>query len=214
MSDGRPLADQPIAQATVTVPQDHHMLVVRVQRQTWVTVSTEEREIVTERSPDPILGFVVAPGTYIVRTDGEIESAISEASESLPSSDKLLPVPPALMVRFSALRLSAEAPNQHIVDGVGEVPADGIAFCTITVEKVTPDGTALTGKEHKDEFFMRTTGGVLMDAQGKERIRSLKLKSGRATFRLVSETNPRLVTVSAFGRDPFLSRAEIQIEFV
>jgi hypothetical protein len=82
------------------------------------------------------------------------------------------------------------------------------------VEKVALDGAALTAKEHKDEFFMRTTGGVLMDSQGKERIRSLKLKSGRAAFRLVSEASPRLVTVSVFGRDPFLSRAEIQIEFV
>ena len=50
--------------------------------------------------------------------------------------------------------------------------------------------------------------------KAEKRIRSLKLRSGRAAFRLVSESSPKIVTVSVFSRDPLLSKAEIQVEFV
>ena len=80
--------------------------------------------------------------------------------------------------------------------------------------KVTFEGTPLTGREHKDELFLRATGGILMDAKGQKRIRSLKLRSGRATFRLVSEESPKVVTVSVLGQEPFVSKTEIQIEFI
>ena len=63
-------------------------------------------------------------------------------------------------------------------------------------------------------MFLRTTGGSLLDATGENRIRSVRLKSGRAAFRLVSESSPKVVTVSAFGQGPALLKAEIQIEFV
>ena len=53
-----------------------------------------------------------------------------------------------------------------------------------------------------------------MDAKGQKRIRSLKLRSGRATFRLVSEESPKVVTVSVLGQEPFVSKTEIQIEFI
>jgi hypothetical protein len=53
-----------------------------------------------------------------------------------------------------------------------------------------------------------------MDAEGNQRLRSLHLQSGQATFRLVSESTPRFVTVTVFGREPSLQKAEIQIEFV
>jgi hypothetical protein len=111
------------------------------------------------------------------------------------------------------LYLTSDAPDHHIVDGVGEIPADGTSFCTITVETVTLDGTPLTGQA-QDEVFLRTTGGVLLDAAGENRIRSVTLKSGRAAFRLVAEASPKVVTVSAFGQGPALLKAEIQIEFV
>ena len=76
------------------------------------------------------------------------------------------------------------------------------------------NGAAMTEVEHQDELFLRTTGGVIMDEKGEQRIRSLKLRSGRAAFRLVSESSPKVVTVSVFSRDPLLSKAEIQVEFV
>ena len=75
-------------------------------------------------------------------------------------------------------------------------------------------GVAVSGSEHQDELFVRTTGGSIMDEKGEQRIRSLTLRSGRAAFRLVSELSPKIVTVSVFSRDPLMSKAEIQIEFV
>ncbi|MGH8487415.1 MAG: hypothetical protein ACREXS_00700 [Gammaproteobacteria bacterium] len=72
----------------------------------------------------------------------------------------------------------------------------------------------MTEDEHQDEIFLRTTGGIIMEDKGEQRIRSLKLRSGRAAFRLVSEPNPKIVTVSILSRDLLLSEAEIQIEFV
>jgi hypothetical protein len=56
--------------------------------------------------------------------------------------------------------------------------------------------------------------GVIMDDIGEQHLRSLKLRSGRAAFRLVSERSPKVVTIAVFGRDPLLSQAEIRIEFV
>jgi len=53
-----------------------------------------------------------------------------------------------------------------------------------------------------------------MDEKGERRIRSLILQSGRAAFRLVSEPNPKIVTVSVLSRNPLLANTEIQIEFV
>jgi hypothetical protein len=63
------------------------------------------------------------------------------------------------------------------------------------VQKIGIDGAAMTAVEHQDEFFLRTTGGVIMDDKGGQRIWSLKLRSGCTAFRLVSDSNPKIVTV-------------------
>lgn len=210
MEERRVRIDQPGAQReTVTVPQGHNSLIVRLQGHTWVSISTQAGETVHEQSPDPVIGFSLSPGTYTVRTDGKIEGMTTEAFQSGPSLFKRWQQgPPAF------LALTTDAPDRHIVDGIGEIPADGTSFCTIAVEKTDFNGMALTGGEHQDELFLRTTGGVIVDEEGGKRIRSLKLRSGRAAFRLVSEKSPKVVTVSVFGREPLLSKAEIQIEFV
>lgn len=203
-------ADKPVVkQETVTVPQGHNSIVVRLQGQTWVSVSTDTQELVRNQSPDPVIGFTLVPGTYVVRSDGMIES-LATKSFSQPQSllEQLRQGTPAF------LRLTSDAPDRHVVDGIGEVVADGTSYCTITIEKLDLNGVATSGSEHQDELFLRTTGGAIMDDKGEQRIRSLKLRSGRAAFRLVSESSPKIVTVSVMSRDPLLSRAEIQVEFV
>ena len=201
---------QPAGQReSVTVPRGHNSLIVRLQGHTWVSISTRDGEIVREQSPDPAIAFSLAPGAYTVRTDGKIEHVTTEAFPSAPSLLEQAPQgSPAFLV------LTSDAPDRHVVDGIGEIPADGSSFCKISVEKMDFDGMALTGAEHQDELFLRTTGGVLMDERGKQRIRSLTLRSGRAAFRLLSEQNPKVVTVSVLSREPHLATAEIQIEFV
>ncbi len=204
------MIDQPGAsQQTVTIPQDHNSLVVHVQGHTWVSVSTATHQLVRNQSPDPVIAFTLAPGTYVVQSDGNIEGVTTESFRQEPSLfEQLGRGTPAL------LTLTSDAPDRHVVDGIGEVAADGTSYCTITVQKIDMNGAAMTEVEHQDELFLRTTGGVIMDEKGEQRIRSVKLRSGRCSFRLVSESNPKIVTVSVFSRDPLLSKAEIQVEFV
>jgi hypothetical protein len=204
------MKDQPGgSQQIVTIPREHNSLVVHLQGHTWVSVSTDTQEFVRNQSPDSVIGFALAPGTYVVRSDGTIESLATKSSSQLPSLlEQLRYGTPAF------LRLTTDAPDRHVVDGIGEVVADGSSYCTITIEKTDLNGVPVSGSEHQDELFVRTTGGAVMDEKGGQRIRSLKLRSGRAAFRLVSESNPKIVTVIVLSRNPLLSKADIQIEFV
>ena len=210
MAERRMLADQPVVQQEmVTVPQGHNSIVVRLRGQTWVSVSTDTQELVRNQSPDPVIGFTLAPGTYVVRSDGMIESLATESFRQTPSL-----FGQSRQETLAFLTLTSDAPDRHVVDGIGEVVADGTSYCTITIQKLDLNGLPVSGSEHQDELFVRTTGGSIMDEKGAERIRSLKLRSGRAAFRLVSEPSPKIVTVSVLSRDPLLSRAEIQVEFI
>jgi hypothetical protein len=212
MEERKMPVDQPVVQQKmVTVPQDHDSLVVRLEGHTWVAVSTDTHQLVRTQSPNPVIAFTLTPGTYVVRTDGKIESMTTESFRQAPSLFEQLrreQGTPAF------LTLTSDAPDRHVVDGIGEIAADGASYCTITVQKMDLSGSAVSGSEHQDELFVRTTGGVIMDDKGGQHIRSLKLRSGSAAFRVVSESSPKIVTVAVFSRDPLLSKAEIQIEFV
>ncbi len=142
---------------------------------------------------------MLAPGEYEVRTDGRfrsVETAQREVAE------------PAALLRMASaempLELEVEAPSRHPVDGMPQVPADGTSSCTITVRK-----PGETGKGRKAEVYLRSTGGSLM--AGDSRVSSVRLKSGSASFQLVSEAAPKLVTVYAFTES---ATAEVQIEFI
>ena len=194
---------------TVTIPLGHNTLILHVRDHSWTAISTEEQEIVREEGPDPVIGFSLQPGSYTIRTDGSIEEVSTEALETAPSLLELLEQRPPI----AALHLSSDAPDRHVVDGIGEIAADGVSYCTITVEAVIEDGTSVTEAVQGGEIFLRTTGGTLMDADGAQRIRSVRLESGRASFRIVSEEQPKLITITAFGRGPVLA-GEIQLEFI
>jgi hypothetical protein len=198
-----------MTETTVTVPQGHNLLVTSLRDNTWVSISISDRDLASNHTPVPNFSFPVSPGTYVVRTDGVIESAGSEFMESVSRAMERRSVQEP-----ARLRLTSDAPDQHIVDGIGEIPANGTSSCTITVEAVGADDAPLTGQPQQAEIFLRTTGGVLMDAAGENRIRSVTLRSGRAAFRLVSEASPKVITISAFGQSLALSKGEIQIEFV
>lgn len=204
------MVDQPGgSQQTVTIPPEHNSLVVHLQGHTWVSVSTDTQEFIRNQSPDPVIGFALKPGTYVVRSDGTIESLLTKSFSQPPSVlEQLRQGTPAF------LKLTSDAPDRHVVDGIGEVVADGTSYCTITIDKLDVNGVATSGSEHQEELFVRTTGGVIMDEKGAQRIRSLKLRSGRAAFRLVSESSPKIVTVFVLSRDPLSSKAEIQVEFI
>ena len=110
MEGRRATIDQPDAvQQTVIVPQDHNSLVVHVQRHSWVSVSTATQELVRNQSPDPVIAFTLAPGTYVVRTDGKLESLTTESFRQAPSLfEQSRRATPAF------LTLTSDAPDRHV----------------------------------------------------------------------------------------------------
>jgi hypothetical protein len=126
-----------------------------------------------------------------------------------------VPIPPPPEVDIDSLPVvldvAVEAPGVSPVDGVPEVPADGKAFCTINLAKMTVTGQVLNRAKDTDEVYLRATGGQLVNARGKLQ-HKLQLNKGKASFRLMSETTPRFVTVSIFS--PTLQKVDVHIDFV
>lgn len=194
---------RPAREREVVVREAAPAVHVHATRHSWITLAAADGGLVVrEESGAPESVFTVAPGRYTVRTDGRLGDVRAEAPP-----DAAVPGDEA----GTGLRLSSDAPDDS-VDGVGEVPADGASSCTITVEKLGADGEPLHGRSHDDELLLRTTGGTLVDDHG-DRVRAARLRSGRMTVRLVSESTPRVVTVEAVAAAP-LGRAELRIEFV
>jgi hypothetical protein len=195
-----------IAEEEVVVPKDSNAVAVRARGHEWIAVVQDGAELVREGSGSPETTFFLPPGRYAVQTDGAIEHA--EAKKIPVPIDPFGSSGGGLM-----LRLASDAPDRHVVDGVGEIRADGESSTTITIEKVNAAGEPLHRRRDNDEIFLRSTGGTIADAKSGDRIRSVKLRAGRASFRLVAEPVPRLVTVSAVGEEMPVP-AELQIEFV
>jgi hypothetical protein len=179
-------------------------IAVRARDHSWVAVLRDGEEIISEQSGRPEVVFVVGPGAYQVCSDGTIEDVSTRALDLPPTTSEPVAAP--------HLVLTADAPDRHAVDGVGEIPADGESYCTISVVRIGPDGQPAQPEEARAEVFLRATGGVLMDNRGRRRLRSVRLRRGRATFRLVSERFPRLVVVHAFERQG--PSAQLPLEFV
>jgi hypothetical protein len=116
--------------------------------------------------------------------------------------------------KVSFLNLTSDAPDLHPVDGMPEIAADGASFTTITVQKVDEGWQPRSDRSDNDELYLRTDHGTLQNANGSEEIRSIKLKKGKATFRLVSETAKRVATIQVFNADQNLRDGGIRIEFI
>jgi hypothetical protein len=197
-----------ITETEVVVPDGRNAVVVHARDHDWVALAQNGVELVREQSGSPDATFVVGPGSYAVRSDGAVDEVETVTVAVPPDPLDLLAGEGVLL-----LRLSSDAPDQHVVDGVGEIPADGESWCVLTVQKLDATGKPLRRRRDTDEVFLRSTGGTITAAKGGDRIRSVTLRSGRAAFRLVSEPAPRLVTVSALGAGS-PAPVELPIEFV
>jgi len=184
----------------ITVGKGDNQLVVRTAGNSWVALEAGGRELLRDLSGGRETSFGVEPGTYEVRSDGKLVRVEARAV-AVPAG-----------VEAASLRLTADAPDVHPVDGVPEIPADGASFATITVEKLGADGAPLRRRSDNDEVFVRTTGGTLRDGRGRP-LRSVRLSGGKASFRLVSEPVGRLVSVEAVAQPP-LAGANLRVEFV
>jgi hypothetical protein len=99
------------------------------------------------------------------------------------------------------------------VDGAALIPADGKSFVTIRLSKMDSQGKPLARKKDGDTLWLRTDQGTLRDEGGEKEIRSIKLSSGKAVFRLYSAKAKRLATVHVFNADPYLRDTAVRVEF-
>jgi hypothetical protein len=191
-----------VSEQAVSVSADQNLVVVRSEEHSWLALLRGGVQISRESSGEPVAGFIVEPGEYVLQTDGQVTS-IELGYQELP--------PRPGTANIAELRLSSDAPDVHEVDGVGEIPADGTSTATVTVEKL--DGQGGRVAEADEEIFLRSTGGALLAADSDTRIRSVRLDSGAAAFRLQAESSPKLVTVFAFSQSRTLT-TELALEFV
>jgi hypothetical protein len=191
-----------VAVRSVSVGPDENAVVVNTEDHQWVSVTQDGVELVRESGREASTSFVLSPGEYEVRTDGRfrsVETAQREVAEPAPLQ--------RMALASNSLGLEVSAPSQHPVDGMPQVPADGTSSCTITVRKYDSEGELVKGQ--KEDVHLRSTGGSLM--AGDSRVSSVRLKSGAASFQLVSDNAAKLVTMQAFTET---STVEVQIEFI
>lgn len=115
--------------------------------------------------------------------------------------------------RQAQLIAESDAPDVHVLDGIGEIPANGTSFCTITVRKTSMEGESLSSAKDNDIVYLRSDGGSIKDVNDNQ-IRQISLKNGTASFRLYSETNRRVITVSIMTQDNDVLDTRIAIECV
>ena len=215
LMEGKPIGTPRPAAATATGPALSHLppdLIKRILRYAEVRgrrgldQQTIDRIIETGELPD----HVSLSPDLLARLRGHPGAGVlalpipASTEEPTPTEIELDALPVVLDV-------TVEAPGRNPVDGMPEVPADGKAFCTINLSKLTVAGQALNRAKDTDEIYLRTTGGQLVNARGKLQ-HKLQLNKGKASFRLVSETTPRFVTVSILS--PTLQKVDVHIDFV
>src|SRR5262245_66501767 len=107
-----------VAEQEVKVPGGTHAVAVAAGDHSWIALAQGARELVLEQSGAPDTSFVVSdPGTYTVRTDGRLEQVDVEPLE--------LPPQVGADAEVLYLRLTSDAPDRHVLDGVSEIAADG-----------------------------------------------------------------------------------------
>jgi hypothetical protein len=116
--------------------------------------------------------------------------------------------------KLSRLILRSDASNVHPVDNIPGIPADGMSFTTVDIQKVDERGQLQTGRSDNDLLYLRTDHGTIYNADGSAAISSIQLKKGQVYIRLVSEKARRVATVQVFNADPNLLDSSIRIEFI
>lgn len=115
----------------------------------------------------------------------------------------------------SFLQVTTNATQLHPVDNVPLIPADGSSFLVVTLQKLDEEGQAVSRKTVDNEtIWLRTDHGTLREnTEDAKDIRSIKLVSGTASFRIYSGTERRLATVQMLSTNPDLQAAGVQVEF-
>lgn len=160
-------------------------------------------KMTSERISAPQIIYLEA-GDYTVVSDGKIDAVNFEKVDAAKVAEP---------TQRAILSLRSDAKDFHLVDGIGEIPADGKSFTTITIQKFEVFGKPLESDADNDEIYLRTNAGIIKDVAGDKEIRSVKLKKDQGAFRLYSEERKRVATVEAITAIPLFTPASIKIEF-
>ena len=116
----------------------------------------------------------------------------------------------------SFLQVTTNATQFHPVDEVPLIPADGGSFLVVTLQKLNEEREAVTRKTVDTEtIWLRTDHGTLREhAEDPQDIRSVKLASGAASFRIYAGNERRLATVHMLSTNPNLQFGSLQVEFI
>ena len=178
-------------------------------------------EILYERSSGRIVGLRQCIGTeeYLVPS-GEQDKILADFDPGRKplASFRVNPVEGKILENpdFSPpakLALTCDAPGKHPVDAVPEIRADGKSFTSILIQKVDMEGNALASDADHDRLYLRTDGGLLTDAEGKQ-VWMVQLRNGAARVRLISGRESRVAVVRVFNENLYLLTGQLAVEFV
>lgn len=156
---------------------------------------------VTGESLNGLEVFFLEKGDYTIRSDGEIKDVTMMETKKESSSER------------AQLCLISDAKDYHVIDGIPEILADGTSFTNIDIQKTGKDGDYLTRKKDDDIIYLRTNAGLIMDEEGLNEIRDIKLDKGKGRVRLYSENRKRVATVKAISTNRLILEGVIDIEF-
>lgn len=184
----------------LSVSADSRNITIDLNNSNWVAIFDESGfPIVVDDSGFDQIHVLLHKGNYTAYSDGEIKETKQEE-------------PNAFVDPFIGRELLVEtdAPDVHVIDGIGEIPADGKSHCTISLTLIDQEE-----REVDDDLdvFLRTTGGTLKSSATDEKaIRQLKLNKGKGTFVMVADETPRVITVSILAEG--LGTRNLELEFV
>ncbi len=113
----------------------------------------------------------------------------------------------------SLLTLTSDVESFHPVDSIPLIPANGKSFATVIVQKIDERGNPRRRQRDSDRLWLRTDQGTIRDPKGRD-LHELKLRKGRASFRLYSGPERRVATVWVLSPDSKVENAYIRIEFI
>lgn len=118
----------------------------------------------------------------------------------------------------ATVRITTNAAQVHPVDEVPLIPGDGQSFLVVTLQKVNQEHGAPLGRTGTDneEIWLRTSHGTLREDKddNPQVIRSVRLVSGTARFRLYSDAAKRLAVVQMLSANAALRLGGLQVEFI
>ncbi len=115
---------------------------------------------------------------------------------------------------YFAIFVKVDAPDKHPVDGIPEIPADGVSYTVIILQKIDERKRLQTSENDNNLLYLRTDHGTIQDFTGKDAINSVNLVNGEAKIRLVSSQEKRVATIEILCKEPGIRGRTTRVEFI